>query len=114
MPSARRISACVITQLVPSATITTRGSVPAARRSPTMSRPCAIWRQPRASTSKPAPASWSAAPSITESPIASGARAWPWRWRAWTCFWASHAKATPGASSQSANAAAVATVLRRD
>ena len=67
-----RICPVVTVQLVPSATTTTSGSAPARRRAASTPRPSLIWRQPRTSTSKPPRRSCATAPSITESPTASG------------------------------------------
>ena len=72
MRSAERIWPVVTVQLVPSADHDARGSEPARRRADSTPSPSLIWRQPRMSTSKPRRRSCGAAPSITESPTASG------------------------------------------
>ena len=62
----------VTIQLVPRATTTIPGRASLRSRAASSFTPSAIWRHPRASTSNPAATSRSTAPSITESPTASG------------------------------------------
>ena len=59
-------------QLAPSAITTRLGSDPARRRARITRSPSLICRQPRVLTSSPARATCGTAPSITESPMASG------------------------------------------
>ncbi len=67
-----RIWSDVTVQFAPSATTTVVGRLWARARAASTSSPSVIWRQPWVFTSNPSATRSSTAPSITESPTASG------------------------------------------
>ena len=79
-----------------------RAASPRAGARASTPRPSPIWRQPRVSTSKPARRSWSTAPSITESPTASGGAPGRRSLVGWKCCTPPQAACAPGRGSERA------------